>query len=188
MIVAFAIGVLAAMRTELFPPQVEGGSSAAGAGAVSRPKADERWRARMITDSVQEYSAGRCITDWRSSIDVVVNGHGSVRGNGRSRLRRPPRCPFPTSQPQITRYDFRVGGRFSASAGFRLILSNFRATQGIFDYGGFALALGATNSILEIPVAGTRGGGRVTSRAITDLGKVVRARSVARIECRTCSA
>jgi hypothetical protein len=186
MVAAFGIGVLIASRSELFPPQVEGGSPAAGAPPPS-PTAEQRWRGRIATDSRQEYSAGPCTTEWRSSVDLVVDGAGGVRGTGRSRLLGRPRCPFPTSQPQIEGYDFEVGGRFEAESGFRLSLSHFRATQGIFDYGGFALTLADTTSTLEITVDGGRGRGRLESRTVTNLGKVVRATSVARIACRTCS-
>jgi hypothetical protein len=186
MAAAFAIGVLVASRTELFPPQVQGGDGAAARSPTASPSATERWRGRMATATRQYYSAGPCTTDWSSVFDVAVDPDGAVRGAGRARLRGDPRCPFPTSQPQISGYAFHVAGRFDPASGFRLSLSRFNATSGIFDYGGFASTMAEARSVLEVAVDGDRGRGRVRLRTRTSLGKTVRSVSRVSMDCRTC--
>ena len=188
MIAAFGIGAFVASRTELFPPQVEGGRAVASTSGPSAPGlAPDRWRGRMRTATRQYYSAGPCITDWSSVFDVAVDPDGTVRGAGRARLRGHPRCPFPTSQPQISGYAFDVAGRFDASSGFRLSLSRFHVTRGTFDYGGFAATIAQGRSVLAVPVDGGRGRGRLRLRTVTSLGRTVRAMSRVALDCRTCS-
>jgi hypothetical protein len=186
MVAAFAIGVLVASRTELFPPQVQGADGAPARSPTASPSSSDRWRGRMATATRQYYSAGPCTTDWSSVFDVAVDPDGAVRGAGRARLRGGPRCPFPTSQPQISGYAFHVAGRFDPASGFRLSLSRFDATSGIFDYGGFAPTMADARSILEVAVDGDRGRGRIRLRTRTSLGKTVRSVSRVSMDCRTC--
>src|SRR5215210_542624 len=141
MVVAFGAGVLVATRTELFPPQVQGAPAHASASpdddAVTQ-SGSLRWRGAMTSRTSQRYSAGSCVTVWRSSMRIVTEADGLVRGRGRARLARDPRCPFPMSQPQIRGYEFEVGGRLDPDKGFLLSLERVEPTGGIFEYGGFA--------------------------------------------------
>jgi hypothetical protein len=195
MIVAFVVGVGVATRTELFPPQVAGaapGSSAPTQGSAGSLR--ERWRGTMTTTTSQQYSAGFCTTDWRSAIELVVH-RGLIRGQGRARLVGRARCPFPTTQPQITGYAFSVtgsvrgsiSGSVSGADGFRLSLGGFEPTRGIYDYGGFAVTLADRRTTVDAGLRGRRRAeGRTSSQTRTALGKLVRSRSLVRLACTSC--
>jgi hypothetical protein len=199
MIVAFVMGVGVATRTELFPPQVAGAAPGASATTPGPMPGSlrERWRGTMTTTTSQQYSAGFCTTDWRSGIELVVH-RGTVRGQGRARLVGRPRCPFPTTQPQITGYAFSVTGSVRRSAsgsvsgagsadGFRLSLGAFEPTRGIYDYGGFALTLADRRTTVDARLRGRhRAEGRTSSQTRTALGKLVRSRSLVRLACTSC--
>jgi hypothetical protein len=189
MVVAFAVGVLIASRSELFPPQVQGalaGAPAPPAGdAATQPDA-LRWRGTMISRTSQRYSAGSCVTVWRSSMRIATEPDGVVRGRGRARLAGEPRCPFPMSQPQIRGYEFDVGGRLDPNEGFLFSIKRAEPTGGIFDYGGFA-SIAAPASTLEAQLTGSdRARGRSVVRTRTTLGKVISSRTVVRLRCRDC--
>ena len=187
MVVAFVIGALVGTRSELFPPQVEGDTGAPTVSSSVGVPAAQRWAGVMTSVSSQEYSAGPCVTDWRSSLDLIVDATRTVRGTGHSRLVGKPRCPFPTTQPQIDGYDFDVRGRFDQEGGFSLSLEGFTAANGIFDYGGFATTMAASKTVLDLGiVGGARAQGRLESHSVTNLGKLVRTRSVVRLVCRSC--
>jgi hypothetical protein len=189
MVVAFAVGVRIASRTELFPPQVQGSLPRAPAvpvdGSATEP-GSLRWRGTMISRTSQRYSAGSCVTAWRSSLEIVTDSDGDVRGGGRARLAGKPRCPFPMSQPQIRGYAFDVGGRVDPHEGFMLSIERVEPTAGIFDYGGFA-SLAASRSTLKASLtASDRARGRSVVRTRTSLGRVIGSRTVVRLRCRDC--
>lgn len=191
MVAAFAVGVLIASRSELFPPQVQGArplAPASPAGDAATQPGALRWRGTMISTTSQRYSAGTCVTIWRSSMKLAIEPGGTVRGRGRARLAGKPRCPFPMSQPQIRGYEFDIGGRLDAQEGFLFSIEKVEPTRGIFDYGGFD-SIAASGSILEVPLAGSdRARGRSALRTRTSLGKVIRSRTVVRLRCRDCGA
>jgi hypothetical protein len=191
MVVAFGVGVLVATRTELFPPQVQGalarGSASPDDDAMTQSDS-LRWRGAMTSRTSQRYSAGPCVTVWRSSMQIVTEGDGLVRGRGRARLAGDPICPFPMSQPQIRGYAFRVGGRLDPERGFLISLEGVEPTRGIFEYGGFA-SITAFGSVLEAPLAGSdRAMGRSVFRTRTSLGKVISSRTTVRLRCQDCGA
>ena len=191
MVVAFGVGVLVATRTELFPPQVQGalprGPASSGDDSVIQ-SGSLRWRGAMTSRTSQRYSAGSCVTVWRSSMRIVTEVDGLVRGRGRSRLAGDPICPFPMSQPQIRGYAFDVGGRLDPERGFLISLDAVEPTKGIFEYGGFA-SIAASGSVLEAPLAGSdRAMGRSAFRTRTSLGKVISSRTTVRLRCQDCGA
>ncbi len=191
MVAAFAVGMLIASRSELFPPQVRGALGRAPAvqegDAATQPDAS-RWHGTMISRTSQRYSAGSCVTVWRSAMRIATGSDGVVRGVGRARLAERPRCPFPMSQPQIRGYELDVGGRLDPQEGFLLSIEGAEPTEGIFDYGGFA-SVAASGSVLEAPLAGSeRARGRSAFRTRTSLGKVISSRTVVRLRCRDCGA
>ncbi len=189
MVAAFVVGMLIATRTELFPPQVDGALARAPA-SPGDPAATQsgalRWDGTMTSRTSQRYSAGSCVTAWRSSMRIVAEPEGLVHGRGRARLAGEPRCPFPMSQPQIRGYEFDVGGRLDPQEGFRLSIERAEPTRGIFDYGGFA-SITASRSTLEVPLTRIdRARGRSAVRTRTSVGKVVTSRTVVRLRCREC--
>jgi hypothetical protein len=188
MVAAFAAGMLVASRSELFPPRVQGAVGrvpAVQTGDAGHPD-ESRWRGTMISRTSQRYSAGSCVTVWRSSMRIATESDGVVRGVGRARLAERPRCPFPMSQPQIRGYEFDVGGRLDPQDGFLLSIEGAEPTEGIFDYGGFA-SVAASDSVLEAPLAGSeRARGRSAFRTRTSLGKVISSRTVVRLRCPDC--
>jgi hypothetical protein len=191
MVVAFGVGVLVATRTDLFPPQVQGalarGPASPGDHSVTQ-SGSLRWRGAMTSSTSQRYSAGSCVTVWRSSMRIVTEVDGLVRGRGRSRLEGDPNCPFPMSQPQIRGYAFDVGGRLDPERGFLISLERVEPTKGIFEYGGFA-SIAAPGSVLEAQLAGSdRAMGRSVFRTRTSLGKVISSRTTVRLRCQDCSA
>jgi hypothetical protein len=190
MVVAFCVGVLVATRTELFPPQVQGAlpRGPASPGDSVTQSGSLRWRGAMTSRTSQRYSAGSCVTVWRSSMRIVTEVDGLVRGRGRSRLEGDPNCPFPMSQPQIRGYAFDVGGRLDPERGFLISLEGVEPTKGIFEYGGFA-SITASGSVLEAPLAGSdRAMGRSVFRTRTSLGKVISSRTTVRLWCQDCEA
>jgi hypothetical protein len=191
MVAAFAVGVLVATRTELFPPQVQGALARASASPDDHAVTESgslRWRGTMTSRTSQRYSAGSCVTVWRSSMRIVTEGDGLVRGRGRARLAEDPRCPFPMSQPQIRGYAFDVGGRLDPERGFLISLERVEPTRGIFEYGGFA-SITASGSVLKAPLAGSdRATGRSVVRTRTSLGKAISSRTTIRLRCQGCGA
>jgi hypothetical protein len=191
MVVAFGVGVLVATRTDLFPPQVQGalarGPASPGDHSVTQ-SGSLRWRGAMTSSTSQRYSAGSCVTVWRSSMRIATGVDGLVRGRGRARLAADPVCPFPMSQPQIRGYAFDVGGRLDPERGFLISLERVEPTKGIFEYGGFA-SIAAPGSVLEAQLAGSdRAMGRSVFRTRTSLGKVISSRTTVRLRCQDCSA
>jgi hypothetical protein len=189
MVVGFAVGVLIASRSQLFPPQVRG---AVGRATTAEARDDStqadafRWRGAMVSRTSQRYSAGSCVTVWRSRMRIATGSDGVVRGVGRARLAEGPRCPFPMSQPQIRGYEFDVGGRLDPREGFLLSIERAEPTEGIFDYGGFA-SVAASGSVLEAPLGGSeRARGRSSFRTRTSLGNVITSRTVVRLRCQDC--
>lgn len=190
MVAAFGVGVLIASRTELFPPQVQGALARAPASPdhAATQFSALRWGGTMTSRTSQRYSAGSCVTVWRSSMRIVAEPDGLVGGRGRARLAGEPRCPFPMSQPQIRGYEFDVGGRLDPQEGFRLSIEGAEPTRGIFDYGGFA-SIAASGSTLEASLTGIdRAMGQSVVRTRTSLGKVLISRTVVRLRCRDCGA
>ena len=191
MVSAFGVGVLIARRTELFPPQVQGGLAREPVSPDDHSATQFstlRWGGTMTSRTSQRYSAGSCVTVWRSSVRIVAEPDGLVHGRGRARLAGEPRCPFPMSQPQVRGYEFDVGGRLDPQMGFRLSIERAEPTRGIFDYGGFA-SIAASGSTLEAHLTGIDlASGRSAVRTRTSLGKVVTSRTVVRLRCRDCGA
>ena len=191
MVVAFGVGVLVATRSELFPPQVQGAlarGSASPDDHAATQSGSLRWRGAMTSRTSQRYSAGPCVTIWRSSMRIVTGVDGLVRGRGRARLAEEPICPFPMSQPQIRGYAFDVGGRLDPERGFRISLERVEPTKGIFEYGGFA-SITASGSVLEARLAGSdRAMGRSVFRTRTSLGKILSSRTTVRLRCQDCGA
>jgi hypothetical protein len=193
MVAAFAFGMLIASRSELFPPQVQGALGRAPAvqagDAATHSDASPwqgTWHGTMISRTSQRYSAGSCVTVWRSSMRIATGSDGVVRGVGRARLAERPRCPFPMSQPQIRGYELDVGGRLDPREGFLLSIERVEPTEGIFEYGGFA-SIAASGSVLKAPFSGSeRATGRSAFRVRTSLGKVISSRTVVRLRCRDC--
>ena len=75
-----------------------------------------------------------------------------------------PLCPFPTTQPQVKRYDFRVAG---AKKGAKLDLT-FRGSQpegmtGV-EYGGFELTVAGRSRSVAVAIHGRTARGRFVGR------------------------
>jgi hypothetical protein len=188
MIVAFTVGVLIASRSELFPPQVDRAGQVSPAADASPQRHPIRWRGTIISTTSQRYSAGACITMWRSSVTIATatDSQGAVHGRGRARLVGKPRCPFPMSQPQIRGYEFSIGGRLDPDEGFLLSIDGAEPTSGILDYGGFE-SIAASRSVLKAAVAGgDRATGRSAFHTRTSLGKIISSRTVVRLRCPEC--
>lgn len=189
MVAAFVLGAFLASRSELFPPQVRGEEPTLSGGSTPTPAAEaERWRGSIAGTTSQSYSAGPCRTRWRAPIELVVRPDGAVEGEGRARLRGRPRCPFPTSQPQITAYELVLAGLLRAGERFELSVRRVRATDGLFDYGGFAAAIADPGFVLEVPLERPGSArGRVRSTTTRD-GHPVRADVVVVLACPSCGA
>jgi hypothetical protein len=186
MVVAFALGAFVASRAELFPPQVQdGGVVGTGSPTADPGNGGDRWRGTISSVTTQGYNLGDCETDWRSSVRLVVEPNGIVRGDGAARLSGKPRCPFVISQPQIEGYAFEVSGRVDGGR-LRLELSNFQPTAGILDYGGFQATVASVEPTLEITMTDPDAArGRIELQRTQDL-HLSRSRNVIRLSCRTC--
>ena len=119
-----------------------------------------------MTSSTTHYyrTGGTCATGWRTTIDLSTHASGVVTGSGEASLSSGQRCPFPTTQPQIKRYDFKVTGS-ERSGGLSLTLRGSRPadTTGV-EYGGFELTLVAHPRTVVVPIRGKAGSQRFVVR------------------------
>jgi len=188
MVVAFGVGAFAASRTELFPPQVEG-----GVPAPTDPPGDdgpslgtaERWSGEMTSETSQAYREGACTSNWRSTMHLLVEADGSVRGSGRTRLLGEARCPFTGGQDQIEGYVFDVRGTLGDEA-FQLRLGGFERTGGNLDYGGFQITVASAEPAIEVPLDGPQRSEVRVSFATTVADHLVRSTNVLHLSCRSC--
>jgi hypothetical protein len=138
MVAAAGAGALiAAHSTERDAPSVgapDGATPQSGGGTQKAPQ--QRWTGVMVSRTSRGYrSGGTCTTDWRTTLNLSVDAAGSVSGNGVANLTSGPNCPFVTGQPQLHRFDVKVGG---SSDGKVLDVHLVADPHGNgIDYGGF---------------------------------------------------
>jgi hypothetical protein len=189
MAIAFGIGAYIASRTELFPPQVEGGvpgptdglqEDGPGVGSF------QRWRGTIRSETSQGYREGSCTSNWESDMDLIVESDGTVRGAGRTGLLGEARCPFAGGQDQIGGYVFAIGGAMDGG-GFTLRLGGFERTDGNLDYGGFQITIASAEPELEVPLESPNlARSRVTFETKIE-DHVARSRNVIRLACAGCA-
>src|SRR2546427_48735 len=98
---AAGIGAYIAAHSNPFPPSVE---TSPRRSASEGPTADSQslWKGTIRSASYHQlYVGGRCATDWRGTIEVVVRDDGKVEGTGSVRRIGALRCDFPTAQAQV---------------------------------------------------------------------------------------
>ncbi len=154
MVAAAGAGALiAAHSTERDAPSVgapDGTTPPSGGGTQKAPQ--QRWTGVMVSRTSRGYrSGGTCTTDWRTTLSLSVDAAGSVSGNGVAKLTSGPNCPFVTGQPQLRRFDMKVGGS-SVGNVLDVHLTADPHGNGI-DYGGFDEAF-QNGRTLSLAVAG----------------------------------
>jgi hypothetical protein len=188
MVVAFGVGAFVASKAELFPPQVE--QAPPPIPGIPGAGAEQRWRGTIASATSHDYrSGGTCTTDWRSTFALRVDEGGRVEGDGSAELKAGPDCPpgFPTTQPQILGYGFRVAGRVTGDA-LRLRLWDFSPTRGATEYGGFHLTIAAEAPTIEIPLSrpDEASAREILSYEGPDGQDASRSRNVIRMSCPRC--
>ena len=138
MVAAAGVGAfIAAHSAERDAPSVGvPGDNPAPGGSGTQQSRPERWNGVMVSRTSRGYrSGGTCTTNWRTSLRLTVEGTGPVSGSGSATLTSGPNCPFVTGQPQLRRFDVKVGG---SSRGNELDLHLTAEPHGDgIDYGGF---------------------------------------------------
>ena len=166
MIAAAGIGAFAAAHSEARDaPGVGGadGGSPAPVRSGGKPSA-QRWHGVMVSRTSRGFrSGGTCTTDWRTSLRFAVDASGSISGSGSAKLASGPNCPFVTGQPQLRRFDVKVGG--TGSGGRLLLRLDADASGRGIDYGGFDATFGQGRT-LSVDVHGASASGHDVLRAV----------------------
>ncbi|MEX0756033.1 MAG: hypothetical protein WD206_08810 [Actinomycetota bacterium] len=187
MLGAFGVGALIASRTELFPPQVDGGAdvvvdpgaSASPTGGPEGPAA--AWTGRFDSRTSQAYREGVCRTSWAGALAFEVTTEGTLTGRGEAVLGGDPDCPFPLRQPQVRSYTFEIEGTVRGER-VSMAWERFRAAgRGLVDHGGFGPTIADPGVQIDARAPGGSGSTTFTLDVPTAEG-VASARSRTRVE------
>jgi hypothetical protein len=135
-------GAVIASRTDPFPPGVDDpgirpipstGTDAPGLVTWPAAVSSRTWHDLPV--------GGRCVTSWRTEMDLVVDDAGVVTVQGIARLNGELRCDFPTAQLQSEELTIVGSGRLRGDELVFSIQEAGREPPGSKDYGGFTNTL-----------------------------------------------
>ena len=139
---AAGIGAYVAAHTELFPPEVEGGSigsPSAAPGSVRAVPEARRWKGVIRSGSYHDlYVGGRCTTRWITKLTFDALDNGRIVGTGTARLDGDRICTFPSAQINADRIDVELSGLWDSRRFEIRLHDSDRSPVGTTDYGGFA--------------------------------------------------
>lgn len=162
-----ATGAFIAAHSNPLPPQVRGGAPPSAIPSRSPHVKPERWTGTMRSVSYHQlYVGGRCTSNWRTTLSLVIRGDGTVSGSGRARLAsKGAPCPFTVAQAQIGVFDLKVAGELADGVlSLRITDAGHTPSAGADDLGGFrTTVLGSgSRSTLSVPVHGASASKTIT--------------------------
>ncbi len=151
-IVVFAacagVGAFIASRTDPFPPGVEDPgarpttSNSPQTGTTSPEPEGERWAALIDSRTWHDLPVGgRCVSLWRSELELLVDANGAITGDGAATLKSDLTCDFDVSQLQAEELRLVATGRVRGDELVFTVSEQGRTPPGSKDYGGLTNTL-----------------------------------------------